>query len=132
VAVLIFCLAPLTWIASGLVAGWLAARRGKSWCWGFALGFFFSTAGVAVAALPRRSGWRTLRKGASSGDAGAAWAVTFEGAATPATDAHANDVCESETPPAQIRESTESGHLARVLSTHERVAFTSGRLPGPD
>jgi len=52
----LFYLPPLTWIATGLVAGWLAARRGRSWRWGFALGFFGSTAGVVVAALPRRSG----------------------------------------------------------------------------
>ncbi|MFI5386996.1 MAG: hypothetical protein ACHQ50_12855 [Fimbriimonadales bacterium] len=54
-AALLFCLPPLTWTATGLLAGWLAARRGKSWCRGFALGFFFSTAGVVLAALPRRS-----------------------------------------------------------------------------
>ena len=52
-AALLFCLPPLTWIATGLLAGWIAARRGKSWRWGFALGFCFSTAGVALAALPR-------------------------------------------------------------------------------
>jgi hypothetical protein len=51
-AALLFCLPPLTWIATGLLAGWVAARRGKSWRWGFALGFCFSTAGVALAALP--------------------------------------------------------------------------------
>jgi hypothetical protein len=56
VAALLLCLSPLSWIATGLVAGWLAARQGKSWRWGFALGFFFSTAGVALAALPRRRG----------------------------------------------------------------------------
>jgi hypothetical protein len=55
VAAILFCLPPLTWTATGLVAGWAAARRGKSWRWGFALGFFFSTAGVALAALPRRN-----------------------------------------------------------------------------
>jgi hypothetical protein len=55
VAEWLFCLPPLIWVATGLVAGWLAARQGKSWCWGFALGFFGSAAGVAVAALPRRS-----------------------------------------------------------------------------
>ena len=54
-AALLFCLPPLTWIATGLLAGWLAARRGKSWRVGFALGFCFSTAGVVLAALPRRS-----------------------------------------------------------------------------
>ncbi len=33
------------------------ARRaqGKSWRWGFALGFFFSTAGLVLAALPPRN-----------------------------------------------------------------------------
>jgi hypothetical protein len=55
VAALLFCLPPLTWTATGFLAGWLAARRGKSWRWGFALGFFFSAAGVVLAALPRRS-----------------------------------------------------------------------------
>jgi hypothetical protein len=55
VATLLFCLPPLTWVATGLLAGWVAARRGKSWRVGFALGFWFSTAGVALAALPRRS-----------------------------------------------------------------------------
>ncbi len=55
-AAFLFSLPPLTWVATGLVAGWLAARRGKSWRWGFALGFFCSTAGVVLAALPRRSG----------------------------------------------------------------------------
>jgi hypothetical protein len=53
VAALLFCLPPLIWAATGLLAGWLAARRGKSWYWGFALGYFCSTAGVVVAALPR-------------------------------------------------------------------------------
>jgi hypothetical protein len=52
---LLFCLPPLTWTATGLLACWLAARQGKSWRWGFALGFFFSTAGVALAALPCRN-----------------------------------------------------------------------------
>jgi hypothetical protein len=56
VATLLFCLPALTWVATGILAGWLAARRGKSWRVGFALGFFFSTAGVVFAALPRRSG----------------------------------------------------------------------------
>jgi hypothetical protein len=56
VAALLFCLPPLTWAATGLLAGWLAARRGKSWRRGFALGFFFSTAGLVLAALPRRNG----------------------------------------------------------------------------
>ncbi len=51
-AVLLFCMPPLTWTATGLLAGWLAARRGKSWRWGFALGFFGSSAGVMLAALP--------------------------------------------------------------------------------
>jgi hypothetical protein len=55
VTVLLFCMPPLTWTATGLLAGWLAARRGKSWYSGFALGFFCSTAGVVLAALPRRS-----------------------------------------------------------------------------
>jgi hypothetical protein len=55
VATLLFCMPPLTWTATGLLAGWLAARRGKSWRWGFALGFFCSTAGVVLAALPRGS-----------------------------------------------------------------------------
>ena len=55
VAALLFCLPPLTSIATGLLAGWLAARRGKSWRVGFALWFCFSTAGVVLAALPRRS-----------------------------------------------------------------------------
>ena len=54
-AALLFCLPPLTWTATGLLAGWLAARRGKSWYRGFALGFFFSTAGLVLAALPRGS-----------------------------------------------------------------------------
>jgi hypothetical protein len=55
VAALLFCLPPLTWAATGLLAGWLAARRGNSWYRGFALGFFFSTAGLVLAALPRGS-----------------------------------------------------------------------------
>jgi hypothetical protein len=55
VAAILFCLPPLTWTATGLLAGWLAARRGKSWRVGFAMGFCFSTAGVVLAALPRRS-----------------------------------------------------------------------------
>jgi hypothetical protein len=54
VAALLFCLPALTWIATGLVAGWVAARQGKSWRWGFALGFLFSTVGVALAALPAK------------------------------------------------------------------------------
>jgi hypothetical protein len=54
VAALLFCLPPLTWTATGLLAGWVAARRGKSWRVGFALGFCFSTAGVVLAALPGR------------------------------------------------------------------------------
>jgi hypothetical protein len=54
VTAILFCLPPLTWTATGLLAGWLAARRGKSWRVGFALGFCFSTAGVVLAALPRR------------------------------------------------------------------------------
>jgi hypothetical protein len=56
VVAVLFCVPPLTWILTGLVAAWLAARRGKSWRWGFALGFCFSTAGVLLAALPRMSG----------------------------------------------------------------------------
>jgi hypothetical protein len=67
VAAFLFCLAPLTWTATGLVAGWLAARRGKSWRWGFALGFFFSTAGLVLAALPRRSRNARGRQGDESG-----------------------------------------------------------------
>ena len=63
-AALLFCLPPLTWIATGLLAGWLAARRGKSWRVGFALGFCFSTAGVVLAALPRRDGPTKGRSGA--------------------------------------------------------------------
>jgi len=55
VSALLFCLPPLTWIATGLLAGWLAARRGKSWRRGFALGFCFSYAGVVLAALPHVS-----------------------------------------------------------------------------
>ena len=54
-AVLLFCLGPLTWTATGILAARLAARRGKSWRWGFALGFLFSTAGVMLVALP--PGW---------------------------------------------------------------------------
>jgi hypothetical protein len=54
-AAIVFCLPPLTWTATGLLAGWIAARRGKSWRWGFILGFCFSGAGVALAALPRRN-----------------------------------------------------------------------------
>jgi hypothetical protein len=49
----------------GLLAGWLAARRGKSWCSGFALGFFCSTAGVVLAALPRKSRNTQGRRGMS-------------------------------------------------------------------
>jgi hypothetical protein len=67
VAALLFCLPPLTWIATGLLAGWLATRRGKSWRAGFALGFCFSTAGVALAALPRRSSPARGRRGDESG-----------------------------------------------------------------
>jgi hypothetical protein len=59
-AVLLCCLPPLTWTATGLLAGWLATRRGKSWRWGFALGFFCSIAGVMLAALPRGSSPRSL------------------------------------------------------------------------
>ncbi len=62
-AALLFCLPLLAWTATGLLAGWLAARRGKSWCQGFALGFFCSTAGVVLAALPRRSGPAQVRHG---------------------------------------------------------------------
>ena len=54
-AALLFCLPPLIWAATGLLAGWLAAHQGKSWRWGFALGFFFSTAGLVLAALPPRN-----------------------------------------------------------------------------
>ena len=60
-AVLLYCLPPLTSTATGLLAGRLANRRGKSWRWGFALGFFCSTAGVMLAALPHGSSQRTLR-----------------------------------------------------------------------
>jgi hypothetical protein len=60
VAVFLFCVPPLTWIATGLLAGWLAVRRGKSWRRGFVLGFFLSTPGVVVAALPRGSSPRDL------------------------------------------------------------------------
>jgi hypothetical protein len=71
-AALLFCLPPLTWIATGLIAGWIAARRGKSWRWGFALGFCFSTAGVALAALPRMNiaarGQRGDQSGLDPGD----------------------------------------------------------------
>jgi hypothetical protein len=88
-AALLCCLAPLTWIATGLVAGWLAARRGKSWCWGFALGFCFSTAGVALAALPRWRSPGTLGTGASPLPAGAAFPSTLEGESIPATPAPA-------------------------------------------
>ena len=62
-AALLFCLPPLTWTATGLLAGRLAARRGKSWRRGFALGFFCSTAGVVLAALPRRSSPAGLARG---------------------------------------------------------------------
>jgi hypothetical protein len=57
---LFFCMPPLTWVATGLLAGWLAARRGKSWRWGFALGFFCSTPGVLLAALPSGCSPRNL------------------------------------------------------------------------
>jgi hypothetical protein len=63
VAALIFCLPPLTWTATGILAAWLAARRGKSWRQGFALGYFCSTAGVVLAALPRRSSSAHSRHG---------------------------------------------------------------------
>jgi len=66
-ALLFFCLPPLIWAATGLLAGRLAARRGKSWCRGFALGFFFSTAGLVLAALPRRSSPAKARQGDRSG-----------------------------------------------------------------
>lgn len=52
--VLTLCLPLLAWTATGLLAGWLAFRRGKSWRWGFMLGFLFSTAGVMLASLPSR------------------------------------------------------------------------------
>jgi hypothetical protein len=55
VATLLLCLPPLTWIATGLLAGWLAVHRGKSWYRGFALGFCFSIAGVVLASLPPMS-----------------------------------------------------------------------------
>jgi hypothetical protein len=54
VAALLICLPPITWTATGIAAGWLASRQGKSWRWGFALGFFFSFGGITMAALPRR------------------------------------------------------------------------------
>ncbi|HZW33665.1 MAG TPA: hypothetical protein VFF52_23290 [Isosphaeraceae bacterium] len=66
-AALLFCMPPLTWTAMGLLAGWLAVRRGKSWRWGFALGFCFSTAGVVLAALPRRISQAQDRQGEESG-----------------------------------------------------------------
>ena len=64
---LLFCLPPLTWAATGLLAGWLAARRGKSWYRGFALGFFFSTAGVLLAALPHAGSPAQARHGDGAG-----------------------------------------------------------------
>jgi hypothetical protein len=67
VTALLFSIPPLTWIATGLLAGWLAARRGKSWRWGFALGFCFSTAGVALAAFPPIKFPRSVGKGIKSG-----------------------------------------------------------------
>jgi hypothetical protein len=67
VAALLFCLPPLTWAATGLLAGWLAARRGKSWRWGFALGFFGSTAGLVLAALPRQNSPAHAGQGDRSG-----------------------------------------------------------------
>jgi hypothetical protein len=67
VAALLFCLPPLTWAATGLLAGWLAARSGKSWYRGFALGFFFSTAGVVLAALPHRGIPARARNGDGTG-----------------------------------------------------------------
>ena len=74
-----FCLPPLTWTATGVVAAWLAARRGKSWRWGFALGFFFSTAGVALAALPLRISHAKSRQGDESSGARASGAFTISG-----------------------------------------------------
>jgi hypothetical protein len=62
VAAVLFCLPPLTWTATGLLAGWLASRRGRSWRRGFALGFFFSTAGVVLAALPCKGSLRQARQ----------------------------------------------------------------------
>ncbi len=67
VATLLLCLPPLTWIATGLLAGWLAAHRGKSWYRGFALGFFFSIAGVALASLPPMSLSTQRRQGDQPG-----------------------------------------------------------------
>ena len=61
----LICLPPLTWAATGLLAGWLAARRGI--CRGFALGFFCSAAGLVLAALPRRSSPAQARQGDRSG-----------------------------------------------------------------
>jgi hypothetical protein len=60
-SVVLFCMPPLTWTVTGLLAGWFAARRGKSWRWGFALGFFCSTPGVMLAALPHGSRPLNLR-----------------------------------------------------------------------
>jgi hypothetical protein len=66
-ATLLFCLPPLTWVTTGLLAAWLAARRGKSWRRGFVLGLCFSTAGVVLAALPRWSPPAPGRPGDLSG-----------------------------------------------------------------
>ena len=55
-SVVLFFMPPLTWTVTGLLAGWFAARRGKSWRWGFALGFFCSTPGLMLAALPHGRG----------------------------------------------------------------------------
>lgn len=81
-AALLFCLPPLTWIATGLLAGWIAARRGKSWRMGFALGFCFSMGGVALAALPRRSSPARCRQPEHPG-LGQVDAGRTDGSATP-------------------------------------------------
>jgi hypothetical protein len=67
VVTLLFCVPPVTWTVTGLLAAWLAVRRGKSWRWGFTLGFFFSTAGVVLAALPRRIGAKSASQAEKPG-----------------------------------------------------------------
>jgi hypothetical protein len=90
-AALLFYLPPLTWIATGLLAAWLAARRGKSWRWGFALGFFCSTAGVVLAALPRRSsnakGQQEDVSGPGQGNVGVSSWTLLSGPAEPTASA---------------------------------------------
>ena len=56
VAALLFCLPPLTWTATGLLAGWLAARRGKSWR---------GASHSASSAVPPGWCWRPCRAGAA-------------------------------------------------------------------